>query len=161
MKLEKLEGSSFAYKSCHSESGFFLFAFCFSPKNFFFLISPRKCILHVSLLSSQCCFWATKRSVGGAAAMFLILSTLCSPCLVAGSSVRKKNQLVIQGLLQERTCISFCSFCRSADKRIERSSEKKKKRNSFALSSLNDGPEHLLRSQVTHKKSTQFSYDWE
>lgn len=35
VKLEKLEGSSFAYKSCHSESGFFLFAFCFSPKNFF------------------------------------------------------------------------------------------------------------------------------
>lgn len=54
--------------------------------------------------------------------MFLILSTLCSPCLVAGSSGRKKNQLVIQGLLQERTCISFCSFCRSADKRIDRSS---------------------------------------
>lgn len=159
VKLEKLEGSSFAYKSCHSESGFFLF---FTQKLFLFWISPRKWILYESSLSSQCCFWATKRSVGGAEAMLLILSTFCSLSLVACSSGRKKKQLVIQELLQERTCISFCSFCRSAEKRIERSSAKRRK-NLIALPYTT-----LMMAQNTYcearwpiKKSTKFSYAWE
>lgn len=112
VKLEELEGSSFAYKDCHSEFG--------------------------------CSFFTQKSLLVGFVCKFIFFPVLLLGC--KGKAWRSWGSWVLGNSAMLVTI--HPPFCRSADKRLERSSATKKKERkkikNFALPSLNDGPEHLL-----------------
>lgn len=155
VKLEELEGSSFAYKDCHSEFEWVVF---FTQK-----------LLHDWKFASGFCMWVhflpnvafglqrggleELRQLGDSA-MLVILPILPSPWLVAGGFRRKKKQLVIHRLLQERHCISFCSFCWKKARKKFCKRRRRKKSIALPYPDLMMAQNTYWGGQTTHKKTT-------
>jgi len=148
VKLEKLGGSSFVYKDCHSES---VFLFFFQPETSWLSFAIEFCIwVH---FPTQCCFWDTKERLGGAGAMLVILSAFCSPWLVVGSLGERRSCWLFGDCFRKGPVHVSAASADLLIKGERKSSAKRRKQfKSFALPSLNGGPEHLLGGQVIHKE---------
>jgi len=132
-------------------SSWVCFSFFFQPETSRLSFASEFCIwVH---FPTQCCFWDTKERLGGAGAMLVILSAFCSPWLVVGSLGERRSCWLFGDCFRKGPVHVSAASADLLIKGERKSSAKRRKQfKSFALPSLNGGPEHLLGGQVIHKE---------